>query len=248
MHPPEIIAAAKLLGVELPDLPDTSEAHRIWAEWQVGPLKAAWKAAAKVHHPDVGGDSAKFTSLSSAYDLLRNASVEAEETEESDIRFLREALLRAQRSADANARVAMENHRRRLEQEAEHKRARAEMAARVEILERHAVGLARKNRELQNLVKALQQDRQRLSDAVDTERELTSVRKRISAQQRLQKPKPPPPPTPGELPMLEEETPDPASEVLDAVDSVLRVTQTLGLDKLLGVSGAAQKVRRAIRR
>lgn len=247
MHPPEIIAAAKLLGVELPDLPDTSEAHRIWAEWQVGPLKAAWKAAAKIHHPDVGGDSAKFTSLSSAYDLLRNASVEAEETEESDIRFLREALLRAQRSADANARVAMENHRRRLEQEAEHKRTRAEMAARMQVLEKQAAALAQKNRELQKLVHALQQDRQRLSDAVDTERELTSVRKRISAQ-RLQKPKPPPPPTPGELPMLEEETSDPASEVLDAVDSVLRVTQTLGLDKLLGVSGAAQKVRRAIRR
>lgn len=70
--------ACRLLDVTPPKMAGLprGDQERLLQEWKDGPLKVAWKAASKEHHPDLNGGTkeatAKFAQLSAAYTTLKD--------------------------------------------------------------------------------------------------------------------------------------------------------------------------------
>lgn len=84
-----IQAAAELLEVELPKLTATTAVDDL-AAWKAGPLRDAWRAAAKREHPDKAPadqrDAAtrRFAALSDAHDRLQRLRVAAAQVVSDD--------------------------------------------------------------------------------------------------------------------------------------------------------------------
>ncbi len=221
MHP-DLLAAAKTLGVVLPTLPDDLDtAAEVFDTWKAGPLKTAWKTAAKVHHPDVGGNPQTFKTMSAAYDLLRDAELRVRTPEDDIPAFVQEALRRATEAA-ARARADLQRERAKRAEEARARQAEAKREAAEQ----------RQIREEQRVL------REQLAEIRRLKREEAKARE-AAAREALR----------GDAAGLRDAFRRQRAEVeaSSLIDKALGVGETFRVDEALGFPGAAKKLRRLFR-
>lgn len=110
-------------------------------------IKKQWRALSKIHHPDKGGSSEKFASLSAAYEILSDHS-ERRKYDQGSFKSHQQQRPKTQRQKDAERRTRLFKK----QQDAKHrKRAQQARTARENLLrirsleEMHAAGILDKN-------------------------------------------------------------------------------------------------------
>lgn len=245
MFPPAYQDAARKLGVTLPTLTqDPVLAVAELREWQEGPLKAAWRTAARQHHPDRGGKKETFQELSHCYDMLRDLEIRTDPPDpppppppppeaEAVHKFMREFLRRER------ARLARERADLAREHAEAQQRLAEEMAAQEARLRAEQERLRATKREIAAAKRKLEAEARRLASA-QAHAAVGELRESIQAQREALGLRPPPAPRPPK--------PEGLTTVGDLLTTALDLGSALGLDRLLGVEPQARKVRRALRR
>lgn len=250
MHAPELIAAAKVLDLDLPSLAQEPEgAQAAWKAWQDGALKAAWKAAARQHHPDTGGDPSQFRAAKDAYELLRDAEVRFDDPEDpaQGNAFLREALRRTvaqvERLQALDRKRRADEARRRAEAKAREAQTLASLRAAEAQLQARAAEIRAQQARLEEIRQDLARKAAELAQTGQLHRELRALRTEIEGQrtETARRPRAPRPPNPPDYPRTSPE------DLSGLLTTALDVSAALGLDRALGLERPARSLRRALR-
>lgn len=248
MFPPAYQEAARKLGVPLPTLSqDPILAPKELEAWQEGPLKAAWRTAARQHHPDRGGDTKVFQDLSTCYDMLRDLEIKVEPdppppppAEDTTHKFMREFLKRERaRLARERADLARQQAEAQRRLEAQVRKEEARLRAELEV---HEARLRAAQREIAAAKRQVEAEAKRLA-AERVHGAVQDLHLSIQAQREALGLSTPPVPRPPRPPK-----PEGLSAAGDLVSSVLDLGSALGIDRLLGVEPQVRKARKALRR